>query len=169
MPLTDKEERERKSAENKLYRERNREKLSAYYKQWRAENRDKKITQTREWYQNNKEHAIELVRSYRIENKEKIKKLAQEYKPRRKALWLLRYGLTVDEYDAQVVQQGNCCAICGKQPKPGKVLVVDHDHKSGKFRGLLCMNCNSGIGNLKDDPELILLALAYMVTHDPEN
>lgn len=56
------------------------------------------------------------------------------------------YGLTLDQYDALVVAHGGVCAICGKEPDE---LVIDHDHSSGAVRGMLCHQCNLGLGMLE--------------------
>lgn len=65
-------------------------------------------------------------------------------------------------YNEMWLKQGGKCAICGKSEP---VLCVDHCHKTQYVRGLLCSNCNSGIGFLKDSPELVLKALKYLVSH----
>ena len=57
--------------------------------------------------------------------------------------------------------QGNSCAICGAKPK-GRRLAVDHDHKTGKIRGLLCMPCNTALGKFRDDPKLLRKAIKYL-------
>lgn len=75
-----------------------------------------------------------------------------------------KYGLSPEDYQLILDKQEDRCAICGQKfgehrhHKPH----VDHDHMSGKVRGLLCFNCNSGIGHLKDDPALIQRALNYL-------
>lgn len=56
--------------------------------------------------------------------------------------------------------QGGCCAIC-KAPK-GNKLCVDHDHRTGKVRGLLCSNCNAGLGMFKDSEDLLQSAKGYL-------
>lgn len=58
--------------------------------------------------------------------------------------------------------QGGGCAICGEGPGDRFHLVVDHDHQTSEVRGLLCTACNVGIGNLRDDPDLLRRALAYL-------
>jgi len=60
---------------------------------------------------------------------------------------LKKYGLTLHDYYSLLKKQNMCCAICGKHQKDfNRLLSVDHDHKTGEIRGLLCSNCNSGLG-----------------------
>lgn len=80
-----------------------------------------------------------------------------------------KYGITVEEYQALLEAQGGVCAICG-QPETtvhsntGTLwsLNVDHDHSTGRVRGLPCVPCNRGIGFLRDDPTTIRAALEYL-------
>ena len=59
--------------------------------------------------------------------------------------------------------QGGCCAICGTSDTgKRKAFAVDHNHDTGKIRGLLCSNCNTGIGNLRDNVELLERAIDYL-------
>jgi hypothetical protein len=78
-----------------------------------------------------------------------------------------RYGLTVESYAGLEAAQGGLCLICMKPSRNGKRLSVDHDHKTGKVRGLLCHVCNQGLGYFYDDPELLRLAAAYLLKHTP--
>ena len=80
---------------------------------------------------------------------------------RRRAVLKREYGMTIADYDALLVQQDGRCAICGVQPTL-KRLAVDHDHATGRIRGLLCDNCNQALGKLKDDPELLRTAIRYL-------
>lgn len=79
-----------------------------------------------------------------------------------------RYGLTVDDIIQMEEDQGGVCALCGEaetvRGSNGKVksLSVDHCHETGRVRGLLCNNCNRGIGLLGDDPELLRRAAEYV-------
>lgn len=75
------------------------------------------------------------------------------------------YGLEYGEFDRRLSAQGGGCAICGeKNPTKGRGgLHVDHCKKSGKIRGILCHNCNIGIGNLQHDPDIIRAALKYLL------
>lgn len=60
--------------------------------------------------------------------------------------------------------QNGGCAICSTTTPDGNArrFHVDHDHETGKIRGLLCHSCNTGIGKLRDDPDLLLSAVAYL-------
>ncbi|MGW0658868.1 endonuclease VII domain-containing protein [Streptodolium elevatio] len=69
-----------------------------------------------------------------------------------------RYGLGAAEVDEMIKAQFGVCRICLK-PRPEH---VDHDHDSGEVRGVLCFNCNSGLGQFKDRPDLLRRAAAYL-------
>lgn len=72
-------------------------------------------------------------------------------RPSRRPQRLMReYGLTMEQYETMLSMQENACAIC--KEKSTKNLHVDHDHETGKVRGLLCYRCNSAIGYLADNP-----------------
>jgi hypothetical protein len=77
---------------------------------------------------------------------------------------LRKYGLTDDDWARMVARQDNRCAIC-RTDKPGgrgELWHIDHDHVTGRVRGLLCHGCNVGIGNFRDDPDLMLAAVEYI-------
>lgn len=78
-----------------------------------------------------------------------------------------KYGLTVAEWEAMLEAQGGVCAICG-EPETAKnrtVLAVDHDHATGRARGLLCHRCNRLLGHAGDDPEILRRAADYLTAH----
>ncbi len=75
------------------------------------------------------------------------------------------FGITLEEYDAMLQKQGGVCAVCGNPEKThqnGFPLAVDHYHETKKVRGLLCLNCNRGIGHFEDNPELLAKAIQYL-------
>lgn len=78
---------------------------------------------------------------------------------------LARYGLTVEDYDEMLRQQEGACAICKEPPSEGWKLAVDHDHKTGKVRGLLCLGCNVTVGYLEENPIRIQGCQAYLEKH----
>lgn len=73
-------------------------------------------------------------------------------------LW--KYGITRAQRDSMIKAQNYCCKICGER----KQLVVDHIHNSDPVivRGMLCNGCNTAIGKLKDNPEILLIAASYV-------
>ena len=74
-----------------------------------------------------------------------------------------KYGLTVKEYDLLSEKQKHQCAICGKPAKKlQRRLHVDHDHRTGAVRGLLCDDCNTGLGKFKDNPDFLIAAAEYL-------
>lgn len=76
------------------------------------------------------------------------------------------YGITIDQYDAWNEAFGKVCHLCDQKCPTGRRLAVDHDHKTGLIRGLLCINCNKGIGNFKDNQQLLLKAIQYLKDAD---
>lgn len=64
---------------------------------------------------------------------------------------LKKYGLTLEQYEAMHNAQGGVCLICGKPNQNNRILCVDHDHKTGKVRGLLCTSCNSKLGIFEEN------------------
>lgn len=68
---------------------------------------------------------------------------------------MAKYGLTLEEYDRMLETQGGGCGICGGTNPDGRRLHVDHDHKTGKVRGLLCINCNYLIGRMEASADLL--------------
>lgn len=110
-------------------------------------------------------------RAWELKNKERIKAHARkraadpycrqrDAATKRRAL-LARYGLTQQRYDAMLTAQRGVCAIC-MRPERTK-LHIDHDHKTGRVRGLLCFDCNHRIvGNVERDINLFGSAMAYL-------
>jgi hypothetical protein len=79
-------------------------------------------------------------------------------------VFLKLYGITLETYNKMLAEQNYTCALCpgtyGR--KEGEGLQVDHDHVTGKIRGLLCGLCNKGLGMFKDDPDLLERAANYV-------
>ena len=75
-----------------------------------------------------------------------------------------KYGISLQKYNDILQQQGHKCAICRttKALGPTNEFVVDHDHQTGKVRGLLCNHCNTGLGKLGDTIEALERAIKYL-------
>lgn len=92
----------------------------------------------------------------RLSNKERIRSLK-------------RYSLTLDDYACMLALQGGRCAICnGAESKGNGHFAVDHDHTTGRVRGLLCSACNTAIGLLQENPKIMMAACEYLVAIDNE-
>ena len=83
---------------------------------------------------------------------------------RRNSTLKRKYGINLFTYNQMHDDQNGKCAICGSHDiELGKRLVVDHDHDTGKVRGLLCAACNSGIGFFKDKTAILRKAIEYLI------
>jgi hypothetical protein len=108
---------------------------------------------------------VKTAAAYQKANPEKTKIWDQRKHYRRK------YNISHVEYEAMFEQQNGVCAICQQAEthvgRSGQVvpLAVDHDHKTGSVRALLCFNCNTGIGKLNDDPRLLRAAAEYILRY----
>lgn len=137
---------------------------------------------SREWNKKNRKHCRSKNRQYYLEKKEKIserkkrnyKEDPEKYKKKARGYQLKKqYNMTLEEYDELLKTQNFVCAICGlpetqHSNKKGKVdsLRVDHDHDTGKIRGLLCSRCNFGLGHFQDDKKLLNKAINYLKKHE---
>lgn len=73
-----------------------------------------------------------------------------------------------DYYQEKIAEQNGLCAICGvNEVQNGQKFSIDHDHTTGKFRGLLCVRCNFGIGHFKDNANNLTKAVQYLHLHKP--
>lgn len=100
--------------------------------------------------------------------KVRYQNMTEEQKLRAKSRELLRlYGITLEQYNEQFINQNGCCAGCARhQSEFDKSLAVDHSHKSGAFRSLLCAGCNLAIGNVTENPETLLRLHALLLNYE---
>ena len=81
----------------------------------------------------------------------------------RKYQYKKRYGISLVEYNNLFMSQNGCCKICGiHQTADSRKFAVDHNHKTGQIRGLLCASCNSGLGYFKDNTTILENAITYI-------
>lgn len=82
------------------------------------------------------------------------------------------YGITLEDYDKMLSDQGGVCKICGgsnSESARKNSLYIDHDHVTGVVRGLLCDRCNRGLGMFLDDPTRLLQAVSYLTKEGDMN
>lgn len=80
-----------------------------------------------------------------------------------------KFGISVSDYESILKSQNDVCAICQEINKCGDRLSVDHDHETNQIRGLLCHNCNNGLGRFKDNKDLLCIAANYLELHKQAN
>lgn len=102
------------------------------------------------WKENNREAYNANMREWRANNKEEVKNIDLNR----------NYGISLEKFNEMLTAQSGVCATCSKPPRGVRPLCVDHDHNTGKVRGLLCYGCNR-LMVLVDNPELLSRALAY--------
>ena len=101
--------------------------------------------------QNSDGHGAHCLDCYRL----KDRKISQS---KRKRDYYKRYNITEEIYQSTLKEQNNCCKLCGSKYS----LVIDHCHKTGKFRGIICNNCNWGLGCFKDSVEVLQKVIGYL-------
>jgi hypothetical protein len=106
-----------------------------------------------------KQDRRDAQRRWRERNPENAKKRNRDSEYRRK------YGISLEQYDEMLKAQQGVCAICATSCDTGMNLAVDHCHVTNKVRGLLCKNCNTAIGLLKEDVENMNKAINYIKFH----
>lgn len=111
------------------------------------------------------------LRSFRINNKEKENKFSNKYqmgkeRHERNKYLKNKYGITLEEYEKMFQDQKGRCKICGiLQSNLVLPLSVDHNHKNGKIRGLLCNNCNSILGHADDNIIILENSIKYLLEY----
>lgn len=91
-------------------------------------------------------------------------KRESELRQRRNRHLVNKYGITIDDYEKKLLLQKGVCGICFMRRSERHSLAVDHDHKTGEVRGILCENCNRGIGMFMHDLTLLENAITYLKT-----
>lgn len=113
--------------------------------------------------------AVARTTRWREANRERFLAYQAEYRQRPERKRALRdlyyrrtYGISADEVDAMLAAQGGRCAICGRVPERAGSWHLDHDHMTGQLRGILCIDCNHGLGKLQDDLHVLQAAVEYL-------
>ena len=120
---------------------------------------EKKKASDRAWRKANPEKAAEASRRWKAAAGEKW------LKKHRDNMRAHRVGLKVGDFDRMFAAQEGTCAICQDPLDGGKKTTIDHDHKTGVVRELLCSLCNLGLGAFKDKPNVLERAAAYLKKH----
>ncbi len=132
----------------------------AYLRSYNAANQDRLRSLHRQWQENNREKLSEYRKRHHAK---RLEDDLESVRREQRQAWLMRqYGLTIGDHESLVAAHDNRCAICKVQADDGKPLHIDHDHKTGRVRGLLCGHCNRGIGLFRDNPAVLRRAIEYL-------
>jgi hypothetical protein len=121
---------------------------------------------SRAWYAANRESFKAYVTQWKRDHPERMREYRARQDPSRRAAQMRRlhlkrkFGMTMEQYDLVLAAQDGGCAICGDPPVDGRSMHVDH--RDADVRGILCVRCNNALGQLRDDPELMLRAAEYV-------
>jgi hypothetical protein len=130
-------------------------------KRYYIAHRKEKIEYQKKYHAANREERNEYMKQYHAANKEEHNKRCRNTDLKRK------FGITQEQYSLIFDTQNGCCKICGKHRDTFKrTLAVDHNHTTGKIRGLLCTDCNQGLGFFKDNIEILTEAINYLKNND---
>lgn len=117
----------------------------------------------KKYYEKNKQKELSRARKSYYEGEGRLKKKEQYRSSRRNTILKSRYGITESDYYTMFSKQEGKCAICLVDYCLSKrSLDVDHNHSTGVVRGLLCNNCNRGLGHFQDSPLFLLNAYKYL-------
>lgn len=137
----------------KAYDAAHREKNAAYMKAYNATHKEESRAWHKAHYATHREEALAYMRTYsathRLEQRDRVLRS--------------KYGISLEDYGRTLADQGDRCKICGTdKPGWGKTFFVDHDHKTGRVRGLLCDACNKLIGFSREDRTILASADLYL-------
>lgn len=134
-----------------------------YAADWKARHPERSREIKRAEYRRNRSRYIASAKQYYDANADRIRARSREWSrlnpDKRRTTRILRdYGLAEYEFSGMLAAQAGGCAIC----KASGPLTIDHDHATGKVRGLLCHHCNRALGHLRDNPDVARAAAAYL-------
>ena len=109
----------------------------------------------------------EYFRKWRLANPDYIKQWRRDNRDKvriyNRRIWLKKnYGITPEQIEEMRFSQDSKCAICQNTFGKNRDMCVDHDHSNGNVRQLLCTNCNTGIGKLKENVSILTNAIEYL-------
>lgn len=144
---------EEAASRSKAYAIAHKEELQAYKKTYRALNPEQEKARSRAHYRANREQYALRAKAYRATHRKETKNLE-----------LRRlYGITINDFESLWANQGQVCAICKTKPNKRSPF-VDHDHSTGRVRGIVCYKCNTALGMIGDNLETAWAIIDYLAT-----
>lgn len=178
------ENQKAKAIRNKAYRKANKEKADAQQRAWREKNKDRDAANKKRWAEANKERKASRAKIWREFNKETIAAKHKAYYEANKGILLAKqkaryetdkesilarnrfhkYGISEEQFTVMLESQSNRCKCCKTSLKslPLHRIHIDHCHRTGFVRGILCNQCNTTIGNAGEDPDRLRSCACYL-------
>ncbi len=145
---------------NRAYYARNREAMQERSKLYAAENKEARAAYRKAYYARTKEKAKENAERWAIENPERRAEISRRASLKFRCK---KFGLTVEQYEQMLADQGGRCKICGAaETGTGVDWHIDHCHATQVVRGLLCHHCNAALGHVRDSVETLSAMIFYL-------
>ena len=144
-----------------------------YAKSYYENNKKKMIAKAAAWSKANRGRISDLRKRPESNHKMHSKKWREANKARadrlsRKSYLRKKYGITIEQYEAMICEHNNVCVICFRSPRGNgsrAKLHIDHCHETGKIRGLICPNCNTALGMVEDNTNILKRMIEYVERH----
>lgn len=117
--------------------------------------RDERLKKQKKYYRQNKKDILKYLTEWRHKNPNYSKENDL----------MRKYRMSISDYNLMLKQQENKCSICKKQFKKSKDAYVDHSHRTNKIRDILCRNCNTALGHVYENEEILKSMIQYLKKH----
>jgi hypothetical protein len=163
------------SAASVAWAKRNPEKVAEIKRRFNERNKERIAIDRAIAFQMDKSKSYASVKKWSAKNPDKVKgqQLRRALREKQRKLGnelRYNYDITFEQYERISIAQGDVCIICQRPNETSRTkrLFVDHNHTTGRLRGLLCHACNMAIGFLREDPEIFTRAIAYLKAFEGE-
>lgn len=167
-------------AYHKIHYLKNKKEINEKHKKYYAENKEKVLAWQREYQKIKRPYLAKQQKEWRLKNIDKIKERSKKYYYSNKEKFKeknkfnrikVEYGITKEKYNEMVKLQNGKCAICFSvitDKTFNDTFRIDHNHKTGKVRALLCLTCNTLLGMAKENIEILKSSIEYLQRHNNE-
>ena len=166
MYITDSERRMLRNQTQARYRENHKKEIMEYGRSYNERNREERRLNAKAYHQKNKSWRNEGQRIRSLKNADKLKEKraspAEKQKQARRRF--KKYGITEDDYIRMIKKQSSRCKICDSEDWGFRGPHIDHNHKTGKVRGILCQRCNLVLGIICEDQQIAIKMAQYIYT-----
>lgn len=167
--MTEEEKEKRRAYDRKYYRaycEKNSDMIREKKRKWDSDHREQKHIYYLNHIEERKAYNKKWYQDHKMETAIASKMWRASHPDHRRERTLSQYGLSLEEYDDILETQSGGCKICGVLEVGKRTFHVDHDHKTGKNRGLLCKHCNVMLAMARDNKDILFRAIDYLLENE---